>query len=132
MTMARMWRRFHLRTQLLHLAVFALVAMTALSGLALILTGLLVVLAKASTIPMLVRLAGEDGLKTDLPHALGLLNLLLGAIGVRAFLRDYVGDIQQFVTYEDAQPLYDRRQKILTMGTPRCATSCSIHTANEW
>jgi pimeloyl-ACP methyl ester carboxylesterase len=116
-TMARKWHRFHLRTQLLHLGVFALVAMTGLAALALIVTGLLVVLAKASTIPVLVHLAGDDALKTDLPHALGLLSLLLGAVGVRAFLRDYVGDIQQFVTYEDAQPLYDRRQKILAMGT---------------
>ncbi len=41
--------------------------------------------------------------------------MLASAIGVTSFLRDYVGDIQQFVTYEEAQPLYERRQKILGM-----------------
>jgi len=53
----------------------------------------------------------EPGLKSTLAFA----GFLLGALGVTGFLRNAVGDVQQFVTYEEAEPLHERRERVLAL-----------------
>lgn len=113
--LARRWRRWHLRVELRHLATFAFIGLSVAAGVVLFIVGIVHFLAWASGIPLLTRLAFKDTLEPNVRNAVGLLGLILSALGISSFFRDYVGDIQQFVTYEEAQPLYERRRRVLEM-----------------
>lgn len=58
-------------------------------------------------------ISGE--VKPDLKTASAFAAFILAAFGVAGFLRDAVGDVQQFVTYEEAESLHVRREKILSL-----------------
>lgn len=51
--------------------------------------------------------------EADLGTALSVVALLAVASGVTGFLRDAVGDVQQFVMYQEVDALHERRTKIL-------------------
>jgi len=115
--LAQRWYRWHIRRQWSHLALLAFIGLSLVAILVLLLLGVLALLAAVSTLTASMPMIPSEALKPDLKNAFMLLSVFFGAVGVRAFLRDYIGDVQQFVTYEEVQPLYERRQKILSMGT---------------
>lgn len=56
-----------------------------------------------------------DEYKPGFKSAWAFAGFLLGALGITRFLRNAVGDVQQFVTYEEAEPLHARREKVLAL-----------------
>jgi hypothetical protein len=115
LALATGWRRWHIGLELNHLATFAFVALAAASGVTLFVVASIHFLAWASDLPLLIRFVPAERLEPTVKNALGLFTLFLSVVGISRFFRDYVGDIQQFVTYEEAQPLYERRLKVLEM-----------------
>lgn len=118
--MARAWRRRHVRRQLTAALALLLTGLTIAAGAVLLLLGVIAMLQW--TFGWLDSFADgsfpkqlAEHVKPDFKTAWSFLALLLGAIGVSGFLRDAVGDVQQFVTYEEAQPLHERREKILAL-----------------
>jgi len=115
LALARRWRRWHVGIQLRHLGTFVLIGLSVAGGFVLFILGTIHFLAWASSIPLLTRLASADRLDPSVKNVVALLGLFLSVFGITSFFRDYVGDIQQFVTYEEAQPLYERRRRVLEM-----------------
>ncbi len=111
--LCRSWRRFHRWTQIVNLMLLVGVGVTVVATLLLLVIISWKMLAWAAGNPTLSSLLPGDSLRPGIGNVLGLLAIILSAIGLRGFFRDYVGDIRQFVTYEETQPLHERRRKIL-------------------
>ena len=118
--MARGWRRRHVRRQLAFALALLVTGLAIAAGAVLLLLGALAILHwafgwldsfAAGSFPK----ALAEHVKPDFKTAWSLLALVLGAFGVAGFLRDAVGDVQQFVTYEETEPLHERREKILAL-----------------
>lgn len=120
LALAHRWHHRHMLRQWKHAALLLGIGLTALAGVfilaVLVLGGLQGALREIAEMPgnPWIQRATAD-LKADLPTVLSVLSLLFGALGVTAFLRDSVGDVQQFVTYDQAQSLYVQRDKILVL-----------------
>lgn len=110
----RWWRRHHgalLRSTLMLL----------LGGLAIASLCLLVLLGSLEVLRVLAGWGWVTGLldrvgfslKVDYGTALSLAVTAAAMTGLSAFLRDAVGDVQQFVTYQEADQLHERRERIL-------------------
>ncbi len=56
---------------------------------------------------------GSAWLSPSFSNAITLMTAVLAAVGGTRFLRGYIGDVQQFVTYEEAEPLFKRRKAII-------------------
>lgn len=128
MALAHRWHHRHLLRQWQHTALLLGIGLTALSGVFILavvvmsaLQGALHWIASTPGSPWMH--AATADLKADLPTTLSVLSLLLGWLGVTAFLRDSVGDVQQFVTYDQAQSLYVQREKILALAE---ASLCQV------
>ena len=97
--------------------LLATIGVTVFAAGALLVLGVLVGLGHLAQViavlPPELRAAVEPSVKPSIPNALALVMLFMGMVGASRFLKDSVGDVQQFVTYEEAEPLHERRQKIL-------------------
>jgi hypothetical protein len=113
-TLWRWWRRHH--GALLRSAALLLLAGLAIASLGLLaLLGSLAFLRAVSGWGWLAGLFDSVGfaLKVEFGTAVSLLAAAAAMFGVSAFLRDAVGDVQQFVTYEEADVLHERRERVL-------------------
>jgi hypothetical protein len=110
---ARRWRWFHFRTQLWSLALLLSVGVTVCACILLMAAMAIKLLAWTSGTSVLARLFPLGSLEPNISNAVAVIAVLLSMLGIRRFFSDYIGDIRQFVTYEETQPLYERRKKIL-------------------
>jgi hypothetical protein len=65
-------------------------------------------------VPASMRGAIEPAVEPTITNILALIAILFGLLGVTGFLKDSVGDVQQFVTYQETEPLHKRRDEILS------------------
>jgi len=120
--LARRWRRFYFRSELSTL--FALLSICFAAGIALLLliALALLVLKSAAAIAgatftgttleyLQEKLAGSPG------SVIGLLVLMASLLGVLPFLRNYMGDVQFWCTYEETDKKHEMRTKILQQAT---------------
>ncbi len=115
--LAKRWRRHVLLSELARLALLILVLVGLLSGIILlgmlIASGLQTIASNESFADYIPFIFSKDQLTPTLPNILTVLSLLLTLVGARRFLKEYVGDIKQFVSYNEILPSYEGRQKIL-------------------
>jgi hypothetical protein len=114
--LARRWRGYHVRREMTRLlalwfvlgsvASFLVLAGAALYRAFLALPGLLAS-APGRWAPL------KEYLEPTPANLTTLAVLVLSLSGVRRFLKSYFGDVQQFVTYQETEPRYERRRKIL-------------------
>jgi hypothetical protein len=112
--LARTWRRDHLRREWLHLGGI----LSVLAG-AVGLVGLVALVSWRVLAVLAALLSGSfpeswQQLLDPTPGRVAMVaTFLLSAFGVRGFLKDSVGDVQQYVTYEETNKLYQRRRAVL-------------------
>lgn len=116
LALAQRWRRYHLRREMIRLFAIWFVLGSVAS---------LLILAGAAVYRAYLRFPGLLAaahvtwapLKEFFEPTPGNLTtlgvLLLSLSGGRRFLKSYFGDVQQFVTYQETEPRYERRRKIL-------------------
>jgi hypothetical protein len=104
------WRTFHRRRQVLLMLSIASVLVGVVSAAGLLLLAVYWVLTWFSPF---TAIAGTPVIEASPSMVSSAVAGLLAAFGVTRFLREYVGDVQQFVTYEEAEPLYRRRKAII-------------------
>ena len=118
--LARDWRSDHDRREWLHLVAIATLLAGAFGFL-----GVTVLLVSRVLTALTVHVpAGWPGWAASLVQGLPpttqlvatVVPSLLSAIGITKFLEDYVGDVQQYVTYEETDRLYQRRKAVLESG----------------
>jgi hypothetical protein len=115
--LARDWRRDHQFREWLHLlsiaTVFAggvgFIALLALISIALLAT---LQLHPPTWIP--AWLPRPENITAELVAT--TVGFILSALGINRFLVDYVGDVQQYVTYEETDKRYERRRAVLDSG----------------
>lgn len=105
------WRRYHRVRQVLIMLAIASVLVGAAASLGLLLIACYWVLAKLAPF---TAFAGTPLLDTSPAMVSSAMAAVLATLGVTRFLSEYVGDVQQFVTYEEAEPMYRRRKAIIT------------------
>jgi len=104
---AKAWRRFHVLRQAWNWVLVTTIFVAALAIFLGVYESASWALGAVSTwFPSLARLSFGA---TALQATLGILAVLGGG----RFLTEYLGDVQQFATYEEAQALYRRRSAIL-------------------
>ncbi len=112
---ARQWWGIYARTNLLYL----LVILSFLLAVGLILYILFITIkaalpATAEIIPPgLLSLIGEDSLKPSYANIIILISALFSAVGVSKFLKEYMGDVYFWCTYEETAEKHQRRRAIL-------------------
>lgn len=105
------WRRKHQWSLLRHAGLLLFV------GLSIASLGALAVLGSLEALQVISgwswpRSIGIS-LEADFGTAVSLILTLAIASGVAGFLRDAVGDVQQFVTYQETEVLHERRARIM-------------------
>jgi hypothetical protein len=116
--LARDWRKSHLRRELLHgLAIASVV----IGGIGLVLLLALVVIWTLGYVQHWWTHRAESFLSHRKAIQWGQVGagvaILLSALGITGFLTDYVGDVEQYTTYEETDKLYARRKKVLADAT---------------
>lgn len=104
------WRSYNLWRELtLVLSILSLLvgAAAGIGLLALVCYRVIVWIAPAA------ELGGMQLVEPSLSTVASLMAAVLAALGATGFLSQYVGDVQQFVTYEEAEPFYRRRKAII-------------------
>lgn len=113
--LARQWRAHYTRSHLLNFFIIA----TFLLAIALVLGVLF--LAVASLLQLTTQILpawfltwiGEDTLKPTYANVTVTIGLLLSAIGISFFLREYLGDVYFWCSYEETSEKYQKRRDIL-------------------
>lgn len=115
MWVAVRWWFSHVTGLLRHTVWLLLAGLSVASVAGLVLVGCLEVLRSLSgqawLQPWLARVGAE--IEVDAASALSMAGVLAVVTGVAAFLRDALGDVQQFVTYQETDELHERRAKIM-------------------
>lgn len=101
--------------QIVHLLTIILVLCAVGAAFGLVLLALAWLLRQAVGDPRLALwLPGiAEKLNPTWENMLTLIPVVLAALGINRFLRDHVGDVQQFVSYEETEVLYERRCRVL-------------------
>jgi hypothetical protein len=83
--------------------------------LGLVLLAVVWLLGKLAHLPWLLAWLPDmaEKIQPTWSNALALVPVVLGALGVKRFLGDHVGDVQQLVSYEETEALYERRHRVL-------------------
>jgi hypothetical protein len=119
LNLARRWRWLHVRTELARVMTLSAIGVSIVACLALLLIASLALLDVATgwikSVEALARLDFGDKVAPNLGNAVAVMAAVIGAFGISKFLRDFVGDVQQFVSYEEREPLHERRKKVLCM-----------------
>ena len=117
LSLAGIWKRYHRRIELKNLATLSLLGLSIAACYVLLIAGVLWLLGEATGIidrfEVFRHVETGDRLAPTISNAVALTSLLIGALGINRFFRDYVGDIKQFVMYEEVEPLHARRVKVL-------------------
>jgi len=113
--LARDWRNAFRLKQCAHLALIVLLLAASAAAFGLVLLALLWALQRAAEWPQLTVWlpAFAAKLKPTWENVIALVPVVLGALGVKRFLRDHVGDVQQFVSYQETEALYERRRRVI-------------------
>ncbi len=115
--LARRWWRYNRGSDVVRAVLLLAIGISIVCAGALLLYVGVWLLASASQhvriLPREILDVLEPGVRPTLANAAYLLVLAAGALGVTRFLTDSVGDVQQFVAYEEVEPLYARRKRIL-------------------
>ncbi len=115
--LARAWRAFHLRSEwsrLLAIALLFLGAVTLVSHVVLLVVWMLA--AAGAQLPWAAELIGDDP-KSRLMAVAAVTTAVFSLVGASAFIRDYVGDVQQYAAYSEVDALNVRRRAILDRAT---------------
>ena len=116
--LARTWRRACRWNEVKNATLLAVVGVTIIGALALLgmtlFAALGVVARFAPTDSSPLGVAMRNLSTASLEHVMSLGALLLAMLGISGFMRDSLGDVQEFVTYEETDELHARRDKILT------------------
>lgn len=118
---ARRWRRRHCARLASITLQLILLVLSVASVAVLVVLGILAVLRQVSNWEWVqsVLLSRDIDLDISLGTALSVSATVAVAAGLARFLRDAVGDVQQFVNYQETEALYERRVKIMEAS---CAT----------
>jgi len=116
--LARAWLSRYRATELRNLFVLVTLALamllTAIGAVALILVLLQRFTMFAANTP-LASLAAEA--PATWKTAIGFAMSLAGFLGLSRFLTDYLGDVEAWATYEETDEKYERRAKVIDIGT---------------
>jgi len=110
------WRRAFRLQQLRRIVLIALGLAAAGAALGLVLLAVLWVLRGLGAAPRIATRLPKQ-LQPTWENALALIPVVLAALGIKRFLADHVGDVQQYVSYEETDSLYERRQRVLAAAT---------------
>jgi hypothetical protein len=113
--LARQWRRRYVRIELRNLFYVTTAALALLLvglGLVAIAAGLLQLTSGILPVELLTRL-GEDSLKPSAANVTVAAGVILAALGGGRFLRDFLGDVQFWTTYEETAAKGQKRRDIL-------------------
>jgi hypothetical protein len=112
--LARKWHRFYITRELLYAFVLLTLGLTALLAVALV--GSVVVLL----MKLLASKLGSDLLSSantllapTTRNVTSVLLALASLLGINRFLRDFLGDVQVWATYEETDEKYQKRSEIL-------------------
>ena len=116
--LAREWRRHHLLREAAHLLgiLAALLGGALAAGFLLLLAWWLVLAGQFAW----AHLSGRRAFpwhEVAWSRVASAFPILLSVLGVNQFLTDFVGDVQQYTSYEETDKLYARRKKVLTDAT---------------
>lgn len=115
--LADRWRKTNRGNDWKRLAVLVTIGFSVASAAGLLVFAATLALGYAAQfVPLLpanIKEAVEPSIKPTVSNAASMVMVLVGLLGGGRFLKDSVGDVQQFVTYEEAEPLHERRQKII-------------------
>lgn len=112
---ATRWHNTFRTRQVAHLAVIALLLAAGAAAVGLVLMAILWALQQLAAFPQIAEWmpAFAKKIQPTWENALALVPVVLAALGIRRFLSDHVGDVQQFVSYEETEMLYERRKRVL-------------------
>jgi hypothetical protein len=113
--LAARWQAAYIRSELRNLFLLGSVLLTLLLGGGAALFGVVAGLKwLAGTRSLHFQFLGDAGfLKPTWSNAAALLAAILSAIGVTTFLRDFLGDVQFWTTYEETSVKHRKRRDIL-------------------
>jgi hypothetical protein len=112
--LAREWRRDNDRHEWLRLFGIVTVLAGGLGLLGMLSVAVLKALASARAIlPQWFPSMPLDPFQPSFGALMTGLSVLISAIGLKGFLEDYVGDVQQYAAYEETDKLYLRRRAVL-------------------
>ena len=118
LNLANDWHAKSQRAERRRLGVLVAVVMTIASAVALLVVAGFWLLGWAATwitaLPAPLRAALAPSVELKFANVVALLTTVAWLAGVTGFLKDSVGDVQQFVTYQETEPLHERREKIIS------------------
>lgn len=121
-TLARRWHWFYVRSELFNLFVLLTLTLAIIIGAIAVIVLLLAFLKVSSPqlAGMLASVPGggvlNDMIVPNWRNASALALVLAGLFGITSFLRNYLGDVQFWTTYEETDIKYLKRRDILSRG----------------
>ncbi|MDT7604241.1 MAG: hypothetical protein QOF61_2238, partial [Acidobacteriota bacterium] len=123
LAMTSHWHAHYLRSELRNAFVLLTLLLVLLLGVG-TLAAAIVLLLKwlgGSGVSAVVQRAGfvnlDEMLTPSWKNVSAILVLLAGLSGVTKFLRDYLGDVQTWTTYEETNEKFEKRKSVLKMST---------------